>query len=180
MSGDYSAIAIAVVGVFGTLVAPIVSQRLSRRARQDEFEMQRETQQDERQHQREQLEFERKRACYVALMTNARHYRMELMNYLYAVQDKPGVDRVQLEDARRAYVTSFAEVQLTASIQVLTMIEPFNFGLSKAYAATNYPGDEIPDPNRSLKEVENLLRQLWDQQWNSMRKAMRQDIGVTD
>jgi hypothetical protein len=48
VSAKTSAILIAPVGAFGTLVAPIISQRLSARAKRDEFEMQKSQRLDDR------------------------------------------------------------------------------------------------------------------------------------
>jgi hypothetical protein len=181
MSANLSAILIAAVGVFGTLAAAIVSQRLSAHARRDEFEMRKSERLDERQHEHQQVAFATKRACYIALMANARRYRIEIVNYLRRV--KAGTvdvtDRGELEAARRAYIASSAEAQLTASLQVLGVMEPFHAGLSNAYRAARFLEAGNPEPGGSFVETEAFLDNLWNQ-WNEMREAMRHDLGVDD
>jgi hypothetical protein len=180
MSGDYSAIAIAVVGVFGTLTAPIVSQQLSARARRADFEMQNAVRLDEQQRSDTRERLQIRRSCYVGFMATARNYRIEILNYLYAErQGGDDISRRDMEDARRAYISSFAEVQVTASPPVLTMIEPFNFGLSRAYGFTNGQEGREPIKDTAYEEVDMLMKELWDNQWKDTREAMRQDLRVS-
>ena len=181
MSADSGAILIAAIGVLGTLVSPIVSQRLSARARHDEFEMQKSERLEARQLEQQQLAFANKRSCYIALMANARRYRVEMMNYLYAAKSRT-VDndqRNELEAARRAYIMTSAEAQMTASLRVLAMIEAFNADLYKGYRATKHLEEGEPEPDGSFEETESFLTKLWDQ-WDDMREAMRQDLNIED
>ena len=85
MTASSTALVIAIVGVCGTLFAPIVSQTLSKRARREEFELQRKqrVEEYERDHRKESLAG--KRNCYLSSMLTARRYRQELMNHLYVV-----------------------------------------------------------------------------------------------
>lgn len=60
-----------------------------------------------------------KRSCYIVMTAMSRRYRVELMNYLHAVK-RGAVDRdirESLEEARRGYIASFAETQMTANAQ---------------------------------------------------------------
>jgi hypothetical protein len=181
LSAETSAILIAIAGVFGTLAAPIVSQRLSARAKRDEFEMQKSQRIDDRQQEQQQLDFTTKRSCYIAMIATSRRYRIELMNYLYKIKrqtvDDPARD--ELEGARRPYIASVAEAHLTAPLKVLSAIDPVTSGLSKGYRATKHLEDGEPEPDGSFEEIEAFLIQLWDK-WLTMREAMRQDLGVED
>lgn len=176
---DISAILIATVGVFGTLAASIISQRLSSRARREEFEMQKSERLEGRQHEQLTGELAKKRSSYIAFMASARRYRTEITNYLYIVQQGTADRTFQanLEDARQAYINSFAEAQLSASPQVLVMLEPFNIGLGKAYRAAKRLEHGKPEPDDSIDKIESSVQELWSQ-WNDMREAMRQDLGV--
>lgn len=87
MNAAITALIVAIVGVLGTLLAPIVSQRLSARARREEFEMQRTQQLDEYRRQQEEKVLMAKRACYITVISSARRYRLELMRYLFAVKE---------------------------------------------------------------------------------------------
>ena len=157
-----SALIIAIVGVIGTLVAPIVSQRLSARARQEDFIMQEKQRNDDRLNDERQQIRNEKRNCYVSVMATARQYRYEIVKYFYAIQNPtPSSDLyVDLEKARQAYVLSFADAQLTASLEVLAAIEPFNLGLSRAYRAVSQLKDGRLDPARGVDNPELFLTEL--------------------
>ena len=114
-------------------------------------------------------------------MATSRRYRVEIMNYLYKVK-RETVDsavRDELEDARRSYISSFAEAQMTASLQVLAMVDPFNAGLSRAYRSTKHLEDGEPELEGTFEEIEAYLHGLWSK-WNSMRQAMQHDLDVQD
>jgi hypothetical protein len=181
MTNDIGAIAIAIVGVVGTLAGAIVSQLLSARARRAEFEIQQYQRKEDYIRERQEAELTNKRSCYIAMMASSRRYRVELMNFLYAVKQE-AVDttaRNDLEAARRACVDSIGEVQLVATLKALSTIDPVNSGLSKAYSATKHLEAGEPEPDASFEEINQSLTDLWDQ-WRYMRDAMRQDLGVKD
>ena len=134
MSSSLNAIIIAAVGVLGTLAGTIVSQLLSARVRRADFEMQREQRKEEYVQEKQKIDLANKRSCYIAMMASSRRYRIELMNYAFAVNHQV-VDsdvRNELENARRACLDSIAEVQIVATLKVLGTIDPVNSGLSKA------------------------------------------------
>jgi hypothetical protein len=181
MNGNISAIFIAAVGVLGTLAGTIVSQLLSTRARKADFEMQKEQRKEEYSQERQKTEHANKRSCYIAMMASSRGYRIELMNYAYAVKEQT-VDsntRHELENSRRACLDSIAEVQIVATRKVLDTIDPVNNGLSKAYRSVKRLEAGELEPDGSFEEIERFLTELWDK-WSSMREAMRQDLGVED
>lgn len=181
VSADTSAVLIATVGVLGTLGAPIVSQWLATRTKRVDFEMRKSERLDDFRLTQGQTDAANKRACYIAFMVNARRYRLGVTNYLDKVKvgavDK--AERDELGAARRAYLESFAEIQLTASLQALAAIQPFNDGLSEAYRAAKQFENQGPKPGGSVEEVKAFLDKLWDQ-WNDMREAMRNDLGVEE
>lgn len=181
MSTDISAIVIAAVGVVGTLAGTIVSQLLSTRARKADFEMQREQRKEEYVQERQKTDLANKRSCYIAMMASSRRYRIELMNYAYAVKEQV-VDndaRHELENSRRACLDSFAEVQIVATLRVKDTVEPVNSGLSKAYRFVKRFEAGEPEPGGSFEEIERFLTKLWDK-WRYMAEAMRQDLEVED
>ena len=115
MNASVTAVIIAIVGVIGTLLAPIVSQRLSARARREEFDLQRLQQQEEYYRGQQEKVLANKRSCYITMISATRRYRLELMNYLYAVNENT-VDseaKSRLEEARLAVNTSLAECPFT-------------------------------------------------------------------
>jgi hypothetical protein len=102
---------------------------------------------------------------------------MEILNLLHNSEKNP--DRQHLEEARRAFVVSFAEVQLIADPDVLNRIEPFNFGLTAAY---NDYVNKHREPERAIdspfKVVDQMLKDIWDNQWPAMRESMRKDLST--
>jgi hypothetical protein len=181
MNANIGAIVIAAVGVLGTLAGTIVSQLLSTRARKADFEMQRERRKEEYFQERQKTDLANKRSCYIAMMASSRRYRVELMNYAYAVKEQVVDDdaRHELENSRRACLDSIAEVQIVATLKVLDTIDPVNSGLSRGYRFVKRLEAGEPEPNGSFEEIERFLTKLWDK-WRYMREAMRQDLGVED
>jgi hypothetical protein len=178
MNNSNSAIVIAALGLLGTLAAAIISQLLSARARQADFEMQRSQQQGDYAHERHVAELATKKSCYIAMMTSSRSYRVELMNYLDMVKQqtvRPAA-RDDLENVRRACLASLGEAQIEASLKVLSTIDPVNSELAKAYHAINFLEAGRPEPNGSFEEIHESLTELWDQ-WGHMSTAMRHDLG---
>jgi hypothetical protein len=178
---NLDAIVIAVVGVVGTLAGSIVGQLLTARTRRYELEIQRSQQQEDYARKRRVAELADKRSCYIAMMTSSRRYRVEVMNYLYAVKERTvdATARSDLESARRACLDSLGEVQIVATLEVLATIDPVNSGLSNAYRATKRLEAGEPEPDGSFEEIYQSLTDLWDQ-WHHMREAMRKDLGVKD
>ena len=181
MNAAVTALIVAIVGVVGTLLAPIVSQRLSARARREEFEMQRTQQQDDYRRQQQEKVLMTKRVCYITVISGARRYRLELMRYLFAVKES-GVDdaaRDRLEEARLAFNTSLAESELTAAGPVREALNPIRKGLSDSYKAIKDLENDIPQVNGSFGDIKSFLLKLWDA-WPPAHAAMRDDLGVKE
>jgi hypothetical protein len=168
MSNSIVAIAIASVGVLGTLAGAAVSQLLSTRARRDDFVLQR---------RRRQEDF--KLSCYIAMSTSSRSYRIQLMNYLDKLNQHTADDAARnvMEDARRASLDSLGQVEFVATPMVRSTIKPINDGLSAAYSATNNLEKGRPQPGETFEEIKQSLEELWSQ-WDPMHEAMRQDLDM--
>lgn len=104
---------------------------------------------------------------------------MELIGYLNKLNQRTADDAARdvLEEARQTCLDSLAEVELVATHEVRSTIDPINDGLSKAYDATNNLENGKPQPGGSFEEIKRSLREL-RVQWNSMYEAMRQDLGM--
>jgi hypothetical protein len=181
MDGTSTALTIAIVGVFGTLLAPVVSQRLSARARREEFDQQRLHKHDEYSREKQEANYASKRACYITLSITARRYRVELMNYLHAV-DKGAVDdnaNQKLQETRTGFWSSVSETELTGSQIVLEPLGRFRVGVTRAYAAIKNLEEGHPEPNGSFEELRAFLFKIWDE-WPEVLTAMRADLDVKD
>lgn len=181
MNATITALIIAIVGVTGTLLAPIVSQRLSAHARREEFELQRSQRQDEYNREQQEKVLTAKRNCYISIISAARRYRFELLRYLYAATHGTVNDatRDSLEEARLVFITNLAETELTAAVPVIKALEPFRKGMSESYVATKELEQGAQELNKSFEEIRTFVVKLGDAM-SPVHAAMRDDLGVKD
>ncbi|MEU5538049.1 hypothetical protein [Streptomyces sp. NPDC020362] len=170
MTVAVTAMITAVVGVLGTLLAPIVSQRHADRRRDAE---------DQRAERRRL--FEERRAAYTAMNRASRQLHTLLKDALHRTRD--GVytehDREQLEEARRVYRDRYAEVQMVVPERILDASRAVNRVLARIDAVVKrldrgraLEGESAEQALIDLKEAEPLL--------TAMRRQMRADLGVED
>lgn len=179
MSSAAIALAATAVGVTGTLLAPVFAQRSNAKTQKTEFERQQQAAhaQWEREQQREELIT--RRTCYIEANAANRRYRIQLMNYLWCVRRSEVTDalRAELEVARQAHHSAFAEVQMVASPDVLSELDVMAKALSEGYRRTKCLEEGTPDPDDTFEVIEQYLQWIWDR-WKEMRNVMRADLGV--
>ncbi|MEU3917755.1 hypothetical protein [Streptomyces sp. NPDC029004] len=171
----------AVVGVTGTLIAPVVSQRLVARVQREQFERQQQIAHGQWLRDQNRAELAQRRTCYVATNAAYRHYRLQLTKFLYHVHrgDVPQAAREELEAARHAHHAAYAEAQMVASVAVLRELDVVAKALSESYRKTKCLEEGNPVPTGSFEEIHaelHLLRELWE----LMRGVMRRDLGIDD
>jgi hypothetical protein len=151
-------------------------------ARREEFELQRLHRKEEHDRDREKDTLDNKRRCYISFTSAARLYRVELMNYLFAVKRDRADDEadVKLMEARAAFSACFAEVQLTGAAPVLETVMSLRDGLSQAYQAIRRLEDDMPKLGESFSEIDDSLRSLWAVEFPALHQAMRADLGIRD
>lgn len=172
-------LAAAVVGVTGTLIASVLSQRLTVRVQAEQFARQQQV--AERQWLREQrlVELTRRREGYTHVNAAFRRYRTQLLDFLWTVH-KGAVTaeaREAVEEARRDHHSVFAEAQMVASGEVLAELNDMTKALSETYRRIMCLEEGDPDPNGSFDEIRTDFVRLWGQ-WEQMLGAMRADLGV--
>lgn len=172
-------LAAAAVGVTGTLVASVLSQRLAARVQAEQFARQQQV--AERQWLREQREVEltRRREGYKNVNASFRRYRTHLMVFLWTVH-KGAVTpeaREAVEETRRDHHSAFAEAQLVASDEVLGELNDMTKALSETYRRIMCLEEGEPDLNGSFDEIRTDFGRLWEQ-WERMLGSMRADLGV--
>ncbi|WP_405869740.1 MULTISPECIES: hypothetical protein [unclassified Streptomyces] len=170
MTAAVTAMITAVVGVLGTLFAPVLSQRLTARQRADEAEL--------AEHRRG---FEDRRSAYTAMNRASRQFHTLLKDGLHRLRD--GVyteqDRDQLEEARRDYRDRYAEAQMVVPERILDASRTLNSVLAGIDA-------ELKRLDRGLaregESAEQALLDLKDAEprLSAMRLLMREDLGVAD
>ncbi|WP_405709390.1 hypothetical protein OG264_14260 [Streptomyces xanthophaeus] len=179
MDNTLLALAGTTIAVAGTLLAPVLSQRLLARAESDRFA--REEQVADTQWVREQqvAELARRRDCYVSANAGYRRYRIELMRYLWLVHKGEATPeaRTVLEDARHSMHNAFAEAQMAASDAVLAELDSMTQNLARMYDRVMRLEEGTSAPGSSFEEIQTGLLRA-NEQWVVMRGAMRADLGV--
>ncbi len=179
MDSGLIALGAAVVGVAGTLLATVLSQRMLARVQAAQFEREQRVDRTRWLREQELAELARRRECYAAASAAYRRYRIALMSFLWLThraQVTPE-ERAALEEARNAHHAAFAEAQMIASAAVLAQLDTMTQGMARAYARTMRLAEGAPEPDGSFGEIHYRLRDLTGQA-HVMRSVMRADLGV--
>ncbi|MFB7252856.1 hypothetical protein [Streptomyces nojiriensis] len=179
MDNALLALAGAIVAVTGTLLAPILSQRVLARVQTEQFERQQRAADAQWVREQRTAEVEKRQACYVTANSGYRRYRIELMKYLWLVHkgEATAQARADLEEARHSMHTAFAEAQMVASDAVLRELDAMTATLAGAYSRTLHLEEGDPYPGWAFEEIQAELLRLGDR-WKRMRGLMRADLGV--
>ncbi|RRQ85139.1 hypothetical protein [Streptomyces griseofuscus] len=172
-------LAAAVVGVTGTLVASVLSQRLLARDQSAQFQRQQQAV-DAQWHREQQVaELNRRREGYMQVNASFRRYRTQLMNFLWSVHKEAVTpdERELVEEARRDHHSVLAEAQMVASAAVLVELDGMTNALSRVYRRIMCLEEGNPDPDGSFDEIRTDFVQLWER-WEGMRAVMRADLGL--
>ncbi|MCX5361142.1 hypothetical protein OG864_20760 [Streptomyces sp. NBC_00124] len=170
MTAAVTAMITAVVGVLGTLFAPVLSQRLTSRQRAEEAELT----------ERRRL-FEDRRTAYTAMNRASRQFHTLLKDALHRLRDDVYTDheREQLEEVRREYRDRYAEAQMVVPERILQASRAVNQVLAGIDAVVKRldrgrarDGESAVQALLDLKEAESRL--------SEMRRLMREDLGVAD
>ncbi|MFF1299225.1 MULTISPECIES: hypothetical protein [unclassified Streptomyces] len=170
MTAAVTAMITAVVGVLGTLFAPVLSQRLTSRQRAEEAEVA----------ERRRL-FEDRRTAYTAMNRASRQFHTLLKDALHRLRDDVYTDhdREQLEEVRREYRDRYAEAQMVVPERILEASRAVNEVLAGIDALVKRldrgrarDGESAARALLDLKEAEPRL--------SEMRRLMREDLGVAD
>ncbi|MFJ3303281.1 hypothetical protein ACIPSA_09190 [Streptomyces sp. NPDC086549] len=170
MTVAITAMITAVVGVLGTLFAPVLSHRLGARQRAEDAEL-----------AERRRRFEERRAAYTAMNRASRQFHTLLKDALHRIRD--GVytdqDRDQLEEARREYRDHYAEAQMVVPERILEASRAVNRVLADIDAVVKrldrglaQEGESAGQALSDLKGAEPLL--------TAMRRLMRDDLGLRD
>ncbi|MBL1099045.1 hypothetical protein JK363_20715 [Streptomyces sp. 205] len=170
MSAVIAAMISAVVGVLGTLFAPLLHQRLTARRRLEEARAE--------EHRRR---YEERRAAYTGMNRASRQFHTLLKDALHRIRD--GVytdeDRGQVEEARRDYRDRYADAQMIVPERVLAASRDVNKVLADIDAVAKRidrglarDGETAATALLRLKDVEPRL--------SEMRRIMREDLGIAD
>ncbi|MFE6891249.1 hypothetical protein [Streptomyces sp. NPDC057694] len=165
---------VAVVGVLGTLLSALLTQRAADRSRR------REQERAERARARAR-EAEERRAGYVALNTASRQYLAALTDQVHTLlraEDAPAV-RQRLTEARDVHRDVYAEAQMRLPDTVLDLAGEITHALGTVYGRLRRLDDGDPRPGDSLGVAQAEIDALWER-LRVLRRGMRSDLGVAD
>ncbi|MFB6665268.1 hypothetical protein [Streptomyces sp. CS147] len=172
-------LAAAVVGVTGTLIASVLSQRLLARVQAEQFDRQQQSAEAQWRREQQVAELSRRRDGYMQVNASFRRYRTHLMDFLWTIQ-KGAVTpeaRERVEEARRDHHATFAQAQLIASTAVLAELDGMTAALSEVYRRVMSLEEGTPDPDGSFEGLKSDFDRLWER-WEGMRATMRTDLGA--
>ncbi|MFJ7150980.1 hypothetical protein ACIQVT_22690 [Streptomyces sp. NPDC100445] len=162
----------AVVGVVGTLLSALLTQRAADRGRRREQARVEEAR--ERWRHAQEL-----RACYVDLNTAARHYLAALTDQLHALGRPAELRSVRqrLTEVRDRYRDVYAEAQPRVPEQVLDLAGGLSHDLGAVYGMVRRPDDGVPGPGDSPAAARESIDELWDR-LRRVRREMRVEVGA--
>ncbi|GAA2136562.1 hypothetical protein GCM10009760_16190 [Kitasatospora kazusensis] len=171
--GDTSALGVAVVGVAGTLLSALLTQRAadrSGRRRQERVE-----EVSDRRRREQEL-----RSCYVALNMAARQYLAALTDQLHALVREEDLQEtwLRLTGARDQYREAYAEAQLRVPESVLDLAGRFSHDLGALYGMVRRLDGGPTRTGDSAVAVRENIDALWAA-LRRMRGEMRDQLGAS-
>ena len=167
------ALIVALVGVVGTLLSALLTQRAAERS------WRREQERAERAQARTR-EAEERRTCYVALNTASRQYLAALTDQLHALirTEDPRAVRQRLTEARDLHRDVYAEAQMRLPDPVLALAGEVTHALGTLYGRLRRLDDGVPRPGDSLDAAQGEIDALWER-LRELRRGMRADLGAS-
>ncbi|GGV15328.1 hypothetical protein GCM10010260_63060 [Streptomyces filipinensis] len=171
--GGATAPVVAVVGVVGTLLSALLTQRAADRSRRREREHAEQVR--ERRGHTQELH-----ACYVALNTAARQYLAALTDQVHALgrDEEPWPLRRRLTQARDRYRDVYAEAQVRVPERMLPLAADLSRDLGAVYGMVRRLDDGVPRAGDSADAAKAGI----DAQWGRLRlirREMRADLGTS-
>ena len=180
MSSSIGEIAIAVLGIGGTLASGLLTQRRADRARVRELEWNRQLREEEREYTTRQNQLEARRTCYAALNGGTRDYVTAMTNVLHALKADEMTDelRSDLDRARRDHRLRHAEAQMILPDAVMAAASTANRELGDLYGVLKRLDRGLAARGENVETAEADMSRLWDALW-ALRHVMRVDLGIT-
>jgi len=185
MNADVTTVAVAVLGVAGTLSSPLLAQRIAARAKQQEFDQQRQQRLEERGEAHQRAALEERRSIYANLNTAARQYTRALRAYLRMISNNAITDdgRTELARARQTYGDVFSDAQMILPDKVMDAATAVNESLGAAYGMVRQLDETEPRPRSgssalAVETAQEFCRVTLYGVIADMRQLMREDLGV--
>ncbi len=183
---DLTTLAVAAVGLAGTLTSPLLAQRIASLAKRQDFEFQDRQQRQDREAARQQVALELKRSIYASLNTAARQYQQELEEYIRQLKEGSPDEsaRSGLAEARKKFRDLYSEAQMIVPDPVLEAAVEVSAALGDAYGIARRQESGRPRSSRESgpETLEMARQQAHVTVYNRivvMRRLMRKDLGVS-
>lgn len=180
VGADVISVAVALVGVAGTLGATLLGHRATERDKRLDAEIQRGERSEERQEAARVAALVDKRATYADLNAAARLYRT--VGHDYLMDRMRGTEQHSLDDletARTNYRDQYARAQMILPERALTVASEVNLCLGHGYRVLR----EIDAGSRDEATVRSLHEwfdgPMSDGVW-LLRRVLREDLGVVE
>jgi type II secretory pathway pseudopilin PulG len=188
MSAEWITLAVAVLGVAGTLSSPLLSQRIAAQVKEQEFDLQKRQRQEERDVSQRQKEFEERRSIYARLNTAARRYQQALEAYARAMADDTVTEeeRAELAHTRQSFRDLYSDAQMILPDKVLNSAISVSASLGGAYGMIKRleTGKPRISPERNqIESIEMAYEYSHVTVYNQileLRQLMRANLGVSD
>jgi hypothetical protein len=182
---DLTTLAVAAVGLAGTLTSPLIGQRIAAQTKRQEFHFETERRRAELEEARRQSALELKRSIYARLNTAARQYRQELEAYVREIRDHSLDDSGQaaIASARKNFRDVYSEAQMVLPDKVLDAAISVSEDLGEAYGISKRLeiGKPRTIPGKGPETLEMAGEAVHVTAYDCiarMRQLMREDLGV--
>jgi len=170
MTPAIAAMVTAVVGVLGTLSAPVLAQFMTarhHRASSQEAEARR--------------NFDERRTAYTAINRASRDFDTMLKDALHRLRDGAygNEERAEVEHVRRAYRDCYAEIQMIVPAHILNASRDLNSVLADVDAAVKRLDRGRQLDGETAESVLDDLRKAAPR-LHALSEQMRADLGVLD
>jgi hypothetical protein len=179
MATDYTALAVAVVGVVGSVSSPILTQLVSLRTKKTEALLLRQDKAAETEAEEKRTAYAEKLKLYADLNATARQFRTAALDLVHGVRLSRDVTalREELDEARHRYRDLYARAQMVLPETPMDVASEVNRCLSTGYR-TIVEIETSADPaglaTRALDYFEGPLANAV----GLLRTALRADLGV--
>jgi hypothetical protein len=167
-----AALAVAIVGVVGTLTAALLTQQLAMRAQRDQ-------RREERKEERWRSAYENRRDSCVALSAEARRFEQALRSCLVHGRDR---NSAGLEQAWQALTSRYAEAQIILPKTIVDAAGHAYGELRYAYdtvVMASLEGASVIEP-AEREELKHRLEERAMKAIRELRDAMRNDLSISD
>jgi type II secretory pathway pseudopilin PulG len=175
-----SPLAIAAIGVLGTLLASTLSPLISERSKRKEFDRTRAERLEQAEREEARARRLELRQTYITFNTAARDYHRALRAWSYAADNNTdrAAESVDLPQTRQTFQTAYAEAQMIVSAPVLELAQQVATKLADAYSILKHREDGTHDPaTDTTAEARRILGEAWEP-LRTIRIAMRSDLDL--